>query len=95
MLSPNGQYLTYMGYAAPAGTFGVSNSYTTGAGTNLQPPVLPAYDRAVALISLNGSVVVTPLNNAYSGDNPLRRHYDGRQAAVPGRQRRFYHFQER
>jgi hypothetical protein len=70
MLAPNGQYLTYMGYAAVVGTLGVSNSYTTGPGTNLQPPVLPAYDRAVAVIALNGSVVITPVNNAFSGDNP-------------------------
>src|SRR5271157_170227 len=69
-LSPNGQYLTYMGYAGPDGSEGVSNSYDTGAGTNLQPPVTPAYDREVALIGANASVTLQAESNAYSGDNP-------------------------
>lgn len=70
MLSTNGSFLTYMGYVGPIGAEGVSNSYTTGPGTNLQPPVLPAYDRAVALIGANGKVTVQNESNAYSGDNP-------------------------
>lgn len=70
MRSVNGQYLTYMGYAGPAGANGVSNSYTTGAGTDLKPGTSPRYDRAVALIAADGSYTVTNESNAYSGDNP-------------------------
>ncbi|HKV54510.1 MAG TPA: hypothetical protein VJN94_07680 [Candidatus Binataceae bacterium] len=70
MRSADGRYLTYMGYAGPVGAEGVSNSYTTTPGTNLQPPVLPAFDRVVALIKANGQYTVTHEANAYSGDNP-------------------------
>ena len=70
MLSANGQYLTYMGYNGPVGAGGVSNSYTTGAGTDLKPGTSPRYDRAVALIAADGSYTVTNQSNAYSGDNP-------------------------
>ena len=70
MRSVNGQYLTYMGYVGPAGANGVSNSYTTGAGTDLKPGTSPRYDRAVALIAADGSYTVTNESNAYSGDNP-------------------------
>ncbi|MGH9645348.1 MAG: hypothetical protein ACRD4E_00905, partial [Bryobacteraceae bacterium] len=70
MLSANGQYLTYMGYGGPVGAGGVSNSYTTGAGTDLKPGTSPRYDRAVALIAADGSYTVTTESNAYSGDNP-------------------------
>ena len=68
MLSPNGHYLTYMGYAGPVGAEGVSNSYE--AGFNLQPPVTPTYNREVALIAANASITLQPESNAYSGDNP-------------------------
>jgi hypothetical protein len=70
MLSVDGRYLTYMGYAGPVGASGVSNSYTTGTGTDLKPGTSPRYDRAVALIAADGSYTVTPESNAYSGDNP-------------------------
>jgi hypothetical protein len=69
-LSENGQFLTYMGYVSPAGTENVSNSDTTGAGTQASPPSLPLTDRAVALVKFDGSFSVTPESNAFSGDNP-------------------------
>ena len=70
MPSPSGAFLAYMGYQGPIGAQGVSNSYTTGPGTNLQPPVTPTYDREVALIKADGTVTLQNESNAYSGDNP-------------------------
>jgi hypothetical protein len=71
-LSLDGHYLTYMGYNAAAGLEGVSNSETTS--PNAQIPggcsPTPCYDRAVALVKYDGTVIVTPQNFAYSGDNP-------------------------
>jgi len=61
-------YLTYMGYDGPVGAEGVSNSYTTGA--NLAGNTNPLFDREVAMISADGSVLLQPEANAYSGDNP-------------------------
>ena len=55
-LSGNGEFLTYIGYQAAAE--GVSNPYTTGPGTNPQPPVLPVYDRDIALIWGDGAVTL-------------------------------------
>jgi hypothetical protein len=70
MLSVNGEFLTYMGYAGPVGANGISNSYDTAAGTDIKNDPNPRFDRAVALISANGVVSVTAESNAYSGDNP-------------------------
>lgn len=72
-LSANGEFLTYMGYQAADELESVSNSYTTGAGTNLQSPdtpVFPAYDREIAMIGGNGTVTLQNESNAFSGDNP-------------------------
>ncbi len=73
MTSTNGQYLTMMGYQAPAGAIGVSNSYTPGAvpspfPSNATTNVL--YNRVVEEIGSNGSYGDgAVLNDAYSGDN--------------------------
>lgn len=61
-------FLTYIAYDGPAGSEGVSNSYTTGA--NLIGNTNPLYDREVAMVSANGSVLLQTEANAYSGDNP-------------------------
>ena len=68
MLSHDRRFLTYMGYAGPAGAGGVSNSYDTGA--NLAGNTNPLFDREVALVAADGSVSLTVESNAYSGDNP-------------------------
>jgi hypothetical protein len=68
--SPDGRYLTYMGYVGAAGLEGVSNSYTTNPTAQPTGAAGPFYDRAVALINRQGLVSVTPENLAYSGDNP-------------------------
>jgi hypothetical protein len=70
MLSPNASFLGYIAYQGPVGSEGVSNSYTTGPGTNLIPPVTPAYNREVGLIATDGTVNLQPEINADSGDNP-------------------------
>ena len=73
MTSTNGQYLTIMGYQAPAGAIGVSNSYTPGAipspfPSNATSNVL--YNRVVEEVGSNGSYQDGAiLNDAYSGDN--------------------------
>ena len=69
-LSANGEFLTYMGYQAADELEDVSNSYTTGSGTNLLPPVTPAYDREIAVIAGDGTVTLQNESNANSGDNP-------------------------
>ena len=73
MTSTNGQYLTMIGYQAPAGAIGVSNSYTPGAVPNPFPSNATTdvlYNRAIEEIGSNGSYVTgAVLNDAYSGDN--------------------------
>ena len=66
-LSADSQSLTVMGYVAPVNTLDVSNANTPN---NFDPnnPVAQSVQRAVAQISINGSVQVTPVN-AYSGNN--------------------------
>jgi len=70
MLSPDASFLGYIAYQGPVGSEGVSNSYTTGLGTNLIPPLTPAYNREVALIAADGTANLQPEINADSGDNP-------------------------
>ncbi len=73
MISVDGQYLTMIGYQAPAGAIGVSNSYTPGAvpspfPSNATTNVL--YNRVVEEIGANASATNgAVLNDAYSGDN--------------------------
>jgi hypothetical protein len=71
-LSLDGHYLTYMGYNAAAGLEGVSNSETTNPAAQVPGGCspTPCYDRAVALVKYDGTVIITPQNFAYSGDNP-------------------------
>lgn len=66
-LSMDGSAITFMGYVAPPYTVDVSNANTPGVydPTN---PVGTSYFRAVAQISADGSLQVTP-TNAYSGNN--------------------------
>ena len=70
MLSMDGQFLTYIGIAAPVGSNGTSNSYSTAAGVNLQGNTSPLYNRVIAMIGANRSVTLNPVNDAYSGDVP-------------------------
>ncbi len=63
-LSGNAELLTNIGYQAADEVEGVSNSYTIGPDTNPQPPVLPVYDRDIALIGDDGTVT---LQNATFG----------------------------
>jgi hypothetical protein len=84
-LSANGEFLNYMGYQAADELQGVSNSYTTGAGTNLVPPVVPAYDRDIAMIGADGTVTLQNESNANSGDNPRAvLTVDGKQFYMAG-----------
>jgi uncharacterized protein (TIGR03437 family) len=66
-LSTDGSVLTFMGYVAAPNTVDVSNSNTPG----IYDPTNPSggsYFRAVAQVSANGAIQVTP-TNAYSGNN--------------------------
>ncbi len=66
-LSADGSVLTFMGYVAAPNTVDVSNSNTPG----VYDPTNPSgssYFRAVAQVSANGAIQVTPIN-AYSGNN--------------------------
>jgi hypothetical protein len=66
-LSPDGRYVSFMGYVAKPATLDVSNANTPGA---IDPtnPVPGAYYRAVAQLAGNGQIRFTK-TNAYSGDN--------------------------
>jgi hypothetical protein len=66
-LSPDGRYVSFIGYVAKPATLDVSNANTPGA---IDPtnPVPGAYYRAVAQLSGNGQLEFTK-TNAYSGDN--------------------------
>ncbi len=66
-LSTNGQYVTFMGYAAPAGSVDVSNDNTPGGidPTSADPDT--TY-REVAQLGTNGRFQFTE-TNAYSGNN--------------------------
>ena len=66
-LSPDGRYVSFMGYAAKPATLDVSNANTPG---EIDPtnPVPGAYYRAVAQLSGSGRFQLTE-TNAYSGDN--------------------------
>jgi hypothetical protein len=69
-LSADGRFLTYMGYVGPVGAEGVSNSETTSPAAEITGAVGPFFDRAVALVKFDGSFLVQPESNAFSGDNP-------------------------
>jgi len=66
-LSPDGRYVTFMGYVAKPDTADVSNANTPGV---IDPtnPVPGAYYRAAAQLSGDGRFAFTE-TNAYSGDN--------------------------
>jgi hypothetical protein len=66
-LSPDGQTLSFMGYATKPATVDVSNSNTPGV---IDPtnPVPGAYYRAAAQLSATGPLRITN-TNAYSGNN--------------------------
>jgi hypothetical protein len=66
-LSPDGKYVTFMGYDAAPDKLDVSNSNTPGA-VDPTNPVTGAYYREVAELGANGKIGYT-LTNAYSGNN--------------------------
>jgi hypothetical protein len=66
-LSPDGKYVTWMGYIAAPGTVDVSNANTPGE-VDPENPVPTAYYRAIGQLDANGDVQVTK-TNAYTGDN--------------------------
>jgi hypothetical protein len=66
-LSPDGRYVTFMGYNAPVDTADVSNSGTPGA-PDPTNPVIPPYYRVVAELGQDGNFHFTE-TNAFSGDN--------------------------
>jgi len=66
-LSPDGRYVSFMGYVAKPATLDVSNANTPGA-IDPSNPVPGAYYRAVAQLSGDGQLAFTE-TNAYSGDN--------------------------
>ncbi len=66
-LSPDGRYVTFMGYAAKSGQLDVSNSNTPGVVDPTNPVAGTDY-RAVATLSGTGQYSFTE-TNAYSGNN--------------------------
>jgi hypothetical protein len=66
-LSPDGQFLTFMGYIAPEKALDVSNSNTPGV-VDPTNPVGDTFYRAVAQVYQSGAIQLTK-TNAYSGNN--------------------------
>jgi len=66
-LSPDGKYVTWMGYDAKPATVDVSNANTPGE-VDPENPIPTPYYRAVGQLDANGNVSVTD-TNAYTGDN--------------------------
>jgi hypothetical protein len=66
-LSPDGKYVTWLGYAAKPGNVDVSNSSTPGE-RDPENPIPATYFRAVGQLDANGNVSVTK-TNAFTGDN--------------------------
>ncbi|HLW94886.1 MAG TPA: hypothetical protein VKS25_05875 [Solirubrobacteraceae bacterium] len=66
-LSTNGQYVSFMGYAAPPATLDVSNANTPGEIDPTNPDVGPWY-RVVTTLGADGDFHYTE-TNAYTGDN--------------------------
>jgi hypothetical protein len=66
-LSPDGKYVTWMGYDAKPATVDVSNANTPGE-VDPENPIPTPYYRAVGQLDANGRVSVTD-TNAYTGDN--------------------------
>ena len=66
-LSPDGKYVTFMGYEAKPGTIDVSNANTPGE-ADPENPVPNAYYRVVGQLDADGNITTTA-TNAYTGDN--------------------------
>jgi len=77
-LSPDGRYVSFMGYVAPANTLDVSNS-NTPAVVDPTNPDQGRYYRAAAVLDADSHLNLTA-TNAFSGDN-------GRAAIVAGSSR--------
>jgi hypothetical protein len=67
-LSPEGRFVSFMGYQAVPDTIDVSNSNTPGVNPPGSNPVGPAYYRVIAQLGRDGKFHFT-LTNAFSGDN--------------------------
>ncbi len=67
-LTPDGRYVTFMGYEAPVGALDVSNSDTPGVDDQSADPTTTPYYRVVAVLGSDGRFHFT-LTNAFSGDN--------------------------
>src|SRR5215472_16972337 len=66
-LSPDGKYVTFMGYVAAPGAVDVSNANTPGE-IDPENPVANAYYRGVGQLDADGNLSVTE-TNAYTSDN--------------------------
>jgi len=66
-LSPDGTFLTFLGYTAPVNELDVSNANTPLVYDPTDPAGTSVF-RAVGQIGMNGSIQVTP-TNSFSGDN--------------------------
>jgi len=66
-LSPDGKYVTFMGYVAAPGSVDVSNANTPGE-IDPENPVANAYYRGVGQLDADGNLSVTE-TNAYTSDN--------------------------
>ena len=66
-LSPDGKYVTFVGYVAAPGTIDVSNASTPD---EIDPknPIASAYYRALGQLDADGNLSVTE-TNAYTGNN--------------------------
>jgi hypothetical protein len=67
-LSPEGHYVSFMGYQAAPDTVDVSNANTPGVNPPGSNPTIPAYYRVIAQLGQDGKFHFT-LTNAFSGDN--------------------------
>ena len=67
-LSPDGHYLTFMGYVAPVGSLDISNSNTPGIIEPGNPVTATPTYRAVAQMDANANLSITT-TNAYPGNN--------------------------
>lgn len=68
-LTPDGQSLTFMGYASTTGVLDVSNSATPGVSEAGNTDTATATYRSIGQLNLNNNSVQVTNTNAYSGNN--------------------------